>query len=109
LIIFDVEKINIDSSLENLTGKIRIIVNFEDLKKELSFKKYSPKTIKAYIHFNRDFMQKSKKLPQQVTNEDIKDYLIYLAEEREVSTSTINRIVKALYGTVLKKKFILTF
>jgi len=100
LSIFKGEKTELDPTLQ---------VTKKSLKTELTFRKYSPKTIKAYIHYNRDFLQKSKKSPQQVTNGDIKDYLSHLAEERGVSTSTFNGAINALkfyYGIVLEKKFI---
>ena len=41
-------------------------------------------------------------------NDDVKDYLFHLVEEKEVSTSTLNIAVNALkfyYGEVLKRRF----
>ena len=38
-----------------------------------------------------------------------KDYLLYLAEEKESATATINQAINALkfyYGSMLKKKFV---
>ena len=109
LSIFGEEEVDLDPDLQSAKKKPRPESNFEDLKRELTFRKYSPKTIKAYLHYNQDFLQRSKKLPQKVTNDDIKDYLFHLAEEREVFASTLNSVINALkfyYGTVLKKKFI---
>ena len=40
---------------------------------------------------------------------DIKDYLLYLAEEKQSATSTLNQAINALkfyYGSMLKKKFL---
>lgn len=108
LSVLDGEKIEIDPSLQTpIEYKGR--EDFDDLRRELVLKKYSPKTIKACIHYNRDFLQKSRKPPQQVTNDDIRDYLFHLAEERKLSTSTLNGAINALkfyYGTVLKRRFI---
>ena len=108
LSVLDGEKIEIDHSLQTpIEYKGR--EDFDDLRRELVLRKYSPKTIKAYIHYNRDFLQKSKKPPQQVTNDDIKDYLFHLAEERKLSASTLKGAINALkfyYGTVLKRRFI---
>lgn len=107
--LFNGEKIDFDPAFQTIKEKPKPVANFEDLKRELTFRKYSPKTIKAYIHYNEDFLQRSKKLPQQINNDDIKDYLFHLAEERKVSVSTLNSAINALkfhYGTVLKKKFI---
>ena len=83
--------------------------NFEDLRRELVSRKYSYKTVKGYIYYNRDFIDFTEKDPSEVNDDDIKDYLLYLAEEKESATSTINQAINALkfyYGTILKKKFI---
>ncbi len=109
LSIFVGEKIDLDPALQATKEKPKSPADFEDLNRELSFRKYSPKTIKAYFHYNEDFLQKSKKPPGQITNDDIKDYLFHLADERGVSVSTLNSAINALkfyYGNVLKKKFI---
>ncbi|MEM2900355.1 MAG: site-specific integrase [Thermoplasmata archaeon] len=82
---------------------------FEDLRKELVSRKYSPKTIKAYIHYNKEFLKFVNKNPDEVVNEDIKDYLFAIAEQKNASASTINTIINALkfyYGEVLKCNFI---
>jgi len=82
---------------------------FEDLRKELISRKYSNKTVKGYIYYNRDFLNFIGKNPSEITDRDIKDYLVYLSEEKESSTSTLNQAINALkfyYGTMLKKKFL---
>ncbi|MDY6966531.1 MAG: site-specific integrase [Halobacteriota archaeon] len=98
LSIFSEEEVEIDSSLY-----------FESLKKELTSRKYSPKTIKSYIHYNEDFLRFIEKNPDKITNSDMKDYLSYLVNKREVSTSTLNIAINALkfyYGEVLNQRFI---
>ena len=75
LSIFKGEKIELDPTLQVTKKSLKTELNFEDLRRELSFREYSPKTIKAYIHYNRDFLRKSKKPPQQVTNGDIGRYI----------------------------------
>ena len=82
---------------------------FEDLRRELLSRKYSYKTVKGYLYYNRDFIQFSKKLPAEVNDNDIKDYLLYLAEERQSATATLNQAINALkfyYGSMLKQKFV---
>ncbi len=82
---------------------------FEDLRRELLSRKYSYKTIKGYIYFNRDFLNFIGKNPSEIVDNDIKDYLVYLAEEKQSATSTLNQAINALkfyYGTMLKKKFL---
>jgi len=46
------------------------------LKKELVLRNFSSKTIKAYIHYNLDFLKFIKKQANQVKANDIKDYLL---------------------------------
>ena len=74
-------------------------------RRELMLRKYSQRTIKLYSYHNREFLEFSN----EMSNEDIRDYLYQLANEKEVSTSTLNTAINALkfyYGDVLKRKFI---
>ncbi|MEW6068895.1 MAG: site-specific tyrosine recombinase/integron integrase [Nitrospirota bacterium] len=83
--------------------------NFEDLRRELLSRKYSYKTVKGYIYYNRDFLNFIDKDPPEINDSDIKDYLLHLAEEKQSATSTLNQAINALkfyYGTMLKKKFV---
>jgi site-specific recombinase XerD len=83
--------------------------HFEDLRRELLSRKYSYKTVKGYIYYNRDFLNFTDKSPANINDSDIKDYLLYLAEEKESATSTLNQAINALkfyYGTMLKRKFV---
>ena len=94
-------------------------LQFEDLRRELVTRKYSYKTVKGYLYFNRDFLKFSGKAASEINDGGIKDYLLYLAEEKESATSTLNQAINALkfypalllkcgvyYGTMLKKKFV---
>ena len=47
--------------------------NFEDLRRELVSRKYSYKTVKGYIYYNRDFLQYAGKKPSEISETDIKD------------------------------------
>ncbi len=83
--------------------------NFEDLRRDLVSRKYSYKTVKGYLYYNRDFLSFAGKDISDVTEEDIKNYLFHLAEEKQSATSTLNQAINALkfyYGTMLKKKFL---
>ena len=77
LSVFDGENLVIDSS-----------IYLDELKKEFVLRKYSQRTIKLYLYHNREFLEFSKKNPHDVSNEDIRDYLYYLANDKEASTST---------------------
>jgi len=81
----------------------------DGLEKELAARKYSPKTIKAYIRYNEDFLRFSGKNPHKIDDDDVKNFLFHLVEEKEVSTSTLNTAINALkfyYGEVLKRRFV---
>ena len=96
--LFDGEKVEADLSLY-----------LEDLRRELVLRKYSPKTIKSYVHYNEEVLKFFGRNPYEITNNDVKDYLFHLAEEREVSTSTLNSAINALkfyYGEILRRKFV---
>jgi integrase/recombinase XerD len=82
---------------------------FEDLRRELVSRKYSYKTIKGYFYYNKDFINHVPKNPSEINDGDIKDYLVYLSENKGSATSTLNQAINALkfyYGTILKKKFV---
>jgi len=82
---------------------------FEDLRRELLSRKYSYKTVKGYLYYNRDFLNFANKTSADITDNDIKDYLLYLAEEEQSAPSTLNQAINALkfyYGMMLKKKFV---
>jgi integrase/recombinase XerD len=84
-------------------------VYLDNLIKELMLRKYSQRTVKQYWYHNREFLESSKKNPYDVSDEDIKDYLYRLVNEKNVSTSTLNTAINALkfyYGEVLKRRFV---
>ena len=104
--LFEGEMLNIDNSLHLKDEKI---AEFEDLRRELVLRKYSPKTNKSYLHYNKDFLKFTKKDPTEVSNEDVKNYLLYLAEKKGASASSLNIAINALkfyYGEVLKRDFV---
>lgn len=89
--------------------KIGPSVWLEDLRRELVSRKYSPRTIKAYVHYNGEVLKFFGKNPYEITNNDVKDYLFHLVEEKDVSTSTLNTTINALkfyYGEILKRSFV---
>lgn len=112
--VFDGEKIQLDSALspqpqEEISPSTSLTYDFEDLRRELVSRKYSYKTVKGYIYYNRDLLNFVNKKPSEINNFGIKDYLLYLTEEKQAATSTLNQAINAMkfyYGTMLKKKFI---
>ncbi|MDO9289884.1 MAG: site-specific integrase, partial [Thermodesulfovibrionales bacterium] len=125
--VFEGEEIHIDPALQAQKPSTSVIARtgatkqshpspdallkheFEDLRRELLSRKYSYKTVKGYIYYNRDFLNFTDKGPSEVNDDDVKDYLLYLAEEKESATATINQAINALkfyYGSMLKRKFV---
>ena len=96
-------------SLRGTKSRGNLTHPFEDLRRELLSRKYSYKTVKGYLYYNKDFLQFTDKSPSDITDNDIKDYLLHLAEEKQSATSTLNQAINALkfyYSTILKKKFV---
>jgi len=116
--VFRGEEIHLDPALQSQLSRHIIMKsetakqsldNFENLRRELLSRKYSYKTVKTYIYFNRDFLNFIHKKPLEVNNNYIKEYLVYLSEKKGASTSTLNQAINALkfyYGNMLKRKFV---
>jgi site-specific recombinase XerD len=78
----------------------------KNLEIELRSRKYSPRTIRSYVYYNRVLCRTLQKTPEAINTEDIKHYLAYLDKERDLSTSSMNLAISAFkffYGCVLKK------
>jgi site-specific recombinase XerD len=77
----------------------------EKLEEEMRARKYSPKTVAAYVFYNRDLCRRLQKLPEAITPEDIKNYLAQQNTPRNLSASTMNLALSAFkffYATVVK-------
>jgi site-specific recombinase XerD len=99
LSVFLGEDITIDPALQE----------FHVLERELVSRKYSPKTVKSYLHYNRELVKFTGKSSNEINESDIKDYLFYMVEKKDASASTLNTAVNALnfyYGKILKKNFV---
>jgi len=84
---------------------------FQPLIDECRLRNYSEKTRKIYLQYNKNFLKFSRKGPLQVTEKDIRGYLLYLSD-KNLSSATINLAHNALefyYGTILKRKFTVPF
>jgi site-specific recombinase XerD len=76
------------------------------LETELRARKYSPRTISSYIHYNRAFCRSVQKRPEDAGPEDITGYLARLDKTMDLSSSSLNLAISALkffYHEVLKK------
>ena len=59
---------------------------------EIKVRHYSRKTLKTYAHWSRQFQRYLKnKMPQELTDDDVKQYLTYLAVKCNVAASTQNQ------------------
>jgi integron integrase len=80
-----------------------------DLSNEIKTRHYSRKTLKAYADWIRKFQGfLHDKLPEELSETDVKAYLTYLAVNCKVSASTQNQAFNALlflYRHILKKDF----
>ena len=84
---------------------------FQPLIDECRLRNYSEKTRKIYLQYNKNFLKFSRKGPLQVTEKDIRNYLLYLSD-KNLSSATINLAHNALefyYVTILKRKFNVPF
>jgi len=77
------------------------------LKQEMKIRKFSPKTIKSYLHYITEILSFSNKNPKTVNTEDIRNYLEHLAD-KNCSSSTLNTAYSALklyFEKILCRKF----
>ena len=75
--------------------------------RELVIRGMSPKTQDAYVRAVRDLALHYHKTPDLVTDEEIKDYLFYLAREKHLSASSVNVAVSGMrcfYDLVLHRE-----
>lgn len=84
---------------------------YETVRNEMRLRNYSHKTIKSYLSCLRSFVKYFyPKHPRDISNDEIKKYLIYLIEEKKWQASTINQMFNALrflYVELYKTPFII--
>ena len=70
---------------------------YETVRRELRLRNYSQKTIKSYLSCLRTFVDYSRpRHPRQLTENDIRSYLLHLFETKHLASGTINQIFSAL-------------
>ncbi len=78
----------------------------DQMKRDLELKHYSPKTRSCYLASVKSFALHFHRSPDQLTDEEIREYLHYLIEEKKASQAAISQTysaLKFLYETTLKK------
>ena len=66
------------------------------LETELRSRKYSPHTVNLYLYFNRLLCNTIRKTPEEISPEDIKQFLAGIEKKKEYSASSINLAISAL-------------
>lgn len=82
----------------------------EQMQRDLQLRGLSPKTQKAYLSQVRNFARYFKRSPDQLGENEVKEYLLYLLKERKVSDSTYRHCygaLKFLYQTTLKSNLVM--
>lgn len=59
--------------------------------------RYSPSTIKTYVHYFNEFLQAfSPKNPEEITHEEINQYILKLIREKNISSAQQNQRINAI-------------
>ncbi len=70
---------------------------YETVRWELRLRNYSYKTIKAYLSCLRSFVRYFKpRYPRELSEQDIRLYLLHLLEHKHFSAGTVNQVFDAL-------------
>ena len=75
------------------------------LETELRSRKYSPRTMRSYIYFNRLFCGTLGKVPEEIQPEDIKQFLASIEKDRNYCASSMNLAIsgiKFFYRNIMK-------
>jgi site-specific recombinase XerD len=77
------------------------------LEAALRSRKYSPKTQRAYIYYNRLICRNLQKTPEELTSDDVTQFIADMDKNRQYSASAMNLAVSAIkffFKNVLKNK-----
>ncbi len=88
---------------------ITVYDELEKLKKELTVRKYSSKTIKSYIHYTGELFRFSGKSGETITRDDVISFISGYVERHDISSSTVNHIISSLkfyFSDVLKNNIL---
>ncbi len=84
---------------------------FEVFRRELKIRNYSNKTIKSYRSHLRSFVRHfSPRHPRDLTDEDIRSYMLHLVESEGISAGSLNQVLNALrflYVELYKRPMVL--
>ena len=80
----------------------------QKLETEMKLRAFFPRTVDAYLYWNKQLLNFSKKVPEQITEDDVKNYVANLLSEN-VSAKSVNLIRSALkffYDEILGKNMV---
>jgi site-specific recombinase XerD len=66
------------------------------LEETLRSRKYSPRTLRSYIYYNRLLCQTLQKPPEEIQSEDITRFLAAIEKNKECSASSMNLAISAI-------------
>lgn len=75
---------------------------------DMKIRNLSPRTQESYVRLIERFARYFGKSPEQLGPEEIREYQVYLVNERDLSPSTLIQVVAALrflYGTTLRQSW----
>ena len=81
----------------------------KQLETELKLRGFSDRTIKTYIYQNLKFIEFNRKDAQDVTQQDIKEYLAHLMSERKLANTSValaKASLKFYYDEILKRNIV---
>ena len=76
----------------------------------MALRGFAAKTCKAYLSWVRRLVKYCRVVPDQLTNEHVRGFLLHLTQERKLSFSTFNQALNAVrffFNEVLKRPFVL--
>jgi|SRR3989338_804160 len=82
-------------------------MELQKLDTELKLRGFSPRTVEAYLYWNKKFLEFSKKNEQEITEDDIKNFIsTKLLTVSPKSVVLIKAALKFYYDEVLKKNIV---
>ena len=79
------------------------------MERAMALRGFAPKTCSAYLSWVRRLIQFSRVVPDQLTNEHVRAFLLHLTQERKLAFSTFNQALNAarfFFLEVLKRPFV---
>lgn len=78
----------------------------DQMQEDLLLKAYSPHTMRSYLRCARHFAKHYMRSPEEMGEQEVRDFLLYLVRDRQASSATLDMYVNALkflYVVTLKR------